>query len=116
MLDIFLGRRTHRTCNGVTRRDVLRVGALAPLGLSLANILQCESAQAAGSPARAKSVVLIYLGGGLSHHDTFDMKPEASEEIRGKYKPISSNVPGLQVGELLPKMAQTMDKVCLVRS
>ncbi len=65
---------------------------------------------------RAKSVILVYLGGGLSHHDTFDPKPDAPTEIRGKYKPIATNVSGLQVGELLPLMAQTMDKVSLVRS
>jgi hypothetical protein len=56
------------------------------------------------------------LGGGLSHHDSFDLKPDAIEEIRGKYRPISTNVSGLMIGELLPMMAQTMDKVCLVRS
>jgi len=67
-------------------------------------------------PRRAKSVILVYLGGGLSHHDSFDMKPEAIEDIRGKYQPIRSNVTGLQVGELLPRMSQAMDKVCLVRS
>jgi hypothetical protein len=65
---------------------------------------------------RAKSVLLVYLGGGLSHHDSFDLKPGAIEEIRGKYTEIPTNVTGLKVGNLLPKMAQTMDKVCLVRS
>jgi hypothetical protein len=97
---------------------------LGLLGLSTANFLAIQKAlgestapPAASSPVgRAKSIILVYLGGGLSHHDSFDLKPGASEEIRGKYKPIPSNVPGLQVGELLPKMAQTMDKVCLVRS
>jgi hypothetical protein len=117
MLDIFLGRNSHRTCSGVSRRDVLRVGALAPLALSLSNLLRLEAAQGAETPrARAKSIVLIYLGGGLSHHDSFDLKPDAPEEIRGKYKAIASCVPGLQVGELLPKMATVMDKLCLVRS
>jgi hypothetical protein len=61
-------------------------------------------------------VVLVFLGGGISHHDTFDLKPEAVEEIRGKYKGISTTVPGLQVGELLPNVARIMNKVCLVRS
>jgi len=69
----------------------------------------------AGS-ARAKSVILIYLGGGLSHHDSFDMKPDAVEQIRGKYKSIATTVPSLQICELLPKTAQVMDKVTLVRS
>jgi len=61
-------------------------------------------------------VILVYLGGGLSHHDSFDLKPDAIDEIRGKYQPIATNVSGLVVGELLPMMAKTMDKVCLVRS
>src|SRR3954470_12844631 len=111
MFDVFLNRQKHRLCNGVSRRDFLRVGALAPVGLSLANVLASQS-----SSARAKSVILVFLGGGLSHHDSFDLKPDAPEEIRGKYKPISTNVTGLKIGELLPNMAKTMDKVCLIRS
>jgi len=111
MFDVFLNRQKHRLCNGVSRRDFLRVGALAPVGLSLANVLASQS-----SGANAKSVILVFLGGGLSHHDSFDLKPDAPEEIRGKYKPISTNVTGLKIGELLPNMARTMDKVCLIRS
>jgi hypothetical protein len=117
MLDISLDQNRHRFCNGMTRRDFLRVGALAPMGISLAQLLMAAKANAAAvSKARAKSVVLVYLGGGISHHDTFDPKTSAVEEIRGKYKTIPTNVPGLHVTELLPKMAKTMDKVCLVRS
>ncbi len=122
MLDLVLGSRANRTCGGISRRDMLRVGTLAPLGLSLSQLLSLQSAQAAqagnlqGNGARAKSVVLVYLGGGLSHHDSFDLKPEAPEEIRGKYQPIASCVPGTQVGELLPLMAKCMDRVALVRS
>ena len=111
MFDVFLNRQKHRLCNGVSRRDFLRVGALAPVGLSLANVLASQS-----DSARAKSVILVFLGGGLSHHDSFDLKPDAAEEIRGKYKPISTNVTGVKIGELLPNMARTMDKVCLIRS
>jgi hypothetical protein len=118
MFDISLNSQTARRCDGRSRRDFLRVGGLSALGLGLSSLLQAESAQGqeAAPKARAKSVLLVYLGGGLSHHDSFDLKPEAAEEIRGKYKPIDTNVPGLQIGELLPKMAQAMDKVCLVRS
>lgn len=119
MLDIAPTPLRTRLCNGVSRRDFLRVGALAPLGLSLAKMLSMEKAQAttgALSGGRAKSVILVFLGGGISHHDTFDPKGEAVEEIRGKYSQISTNVPGLRVTELLPKMAQTMDKVALIRS
>jgi Protein of unknown function (DUF1501) len=118
MLDIFLGSRDHSRCDGVSRRDFLRIGALTTLGLSLPGFLhqQANAATESKHKTRAKSVLLVYLGGGLSHHDSFDLKPDAPEEIRGKYKPIDSNVPGVRVGELLPHMAKTMDKVALIRS
>src|SRR5437868_1223053 len=114
MFDVSLGSTKHKFCNGWSRRDFIRVGALAPFGLSLGKALALE--KSATARARAKSVILVFLGGGISHHDTFDLKSDASEDIRGKYKGIPSNVTGLQVGELLPRMAKTMDKVCLIRS
>ena len=113
MLDLSLSNTRSRLCNGVSRRNFMRIGALAPLGLSLPQLMAADTG--AGS-ARAKSVILIYLGGGLSHHDSFDMKPDAVEQIRGKYKSIATTVPSLQICELLPKTAQVMDKVTLVRS
>src|SRR6188474_3101752 len=113
MLDLSLSSTRHRFCNGTSRRNFLRIGALAPLGLSLPRLL---AAGQAGRSARAKSVILVYLGGGISHHDTFDMKPEAVEQIRGKYKRIGTTVPGLEICELLPKTAEIMNKVTLVRS
>ena len=113
MLDISITNRHSRWCNGMSRRNFIRVGALAPLGLSLPQLM---AAHAGPRPARAKSVILIYLGGGLSHHDSFDMKPEAVEQIRGKYKSIATTVPGLNICELLPKTAQVMHKLTLVRS
>ena len=121
MFDVSLSTRRNALCSGYSRRDFLRVGALAPLGLSLGAMLSMQKASASGAVAagrspRAKSVILVFLGGGLSHHDTFDLKPQAIEEIRGKYKGIPSSVSGLHVGELLPNMAKVMDKVCLVRS
>lgn len=100
------------------RRHFLRVGGIAACGLSMGSLIRAQAAQGEagrGLPRRAKSVILVYLGGGMSHHDTFDPKPHAIEEVRGKYQPIDTNVAGLQVGELLPRMAQTMDKVCLHR-
>ena len=124
MLDIFLGNRRSQLCSGASRRDVVRAGALGAFGLSLPGFLASRARAAAASPAapppattpRAKSVLLVFLGGGISHHDTFDTKPDAPEEVRGKYQSIATDVVGLRVGELLPKMAKTMGKVCLVRS
>jgi hypothetical protein len=123
MFDISLGQSRQRLCNGVSRRDFVRVGGLGMFGLSLSGFLSARARAATAIEggaeplkARAKSVILVYLGGGLSHHDSFDMKPDQPEEIRGTYKPIDSNVTGVKVCELLPKMARTMDKVCLVRS
>jgi hypothetical protein len=98
------------------RRQFLRVGALASLGLTLEDVLRLESRAAMPGARRARSVLLVYLGGGLSHHDSFDPKPEAIEEVRGKYSTISTAVPGLRICEHLPQMARIMDRVCLVRS
>jgi hypothetical protein len=114
MLDVILGRRSAGRCDGVSRRDFLRVGAVGALGLPA--LLGSEAQAGGGHKARAKSVLLVYLGGGLSHHDSFDLKPDAPAEIRGKYSPIDTVVPGLRVGELLPRMAKVMNRLTLVRS
>jgi hypothetical protein len=119
MLDVILGRNPSGRCDGVSRRDFLRVGAVGALGLSLPALLHAEESARpaqAGRKARARSVLLVYLGGGLSHHDSFDPKPEAPAEVRGIYKPIDTSVPGLRVGELLPHLARCMDRLALVRS
>ncbi len=115
MIDIHFGPKAKR-CDGVSRRDFLRVGAVAGIGLSLSNLLQAQATETGRGAARARSVILVYLGGGLSHHDSFDLKPDAPEEIRGIYRPIASNVPGTLVSEMLPRMSRIMDKVALVRS
>ncbi|HAV31438.1 MAG TPA: DUF1501 domain-containing protein [Planctomycetaceae bacterium] len=100
-----------------SRRSFVQAGALTGCGLSLADLLRAADQQPPGATAarRAKSVILVYLGGGLSHHDSFDLKPDAVADIRGKYAPIDTVVPGLQIGELLPLMSQCMDRVCLHR-
>ncbi len=105
-------------CDGVNRRDFLQVGGLAALGLPA--LLRTEArADGNGSgppPATAKSVILVFLGGGLSHHDSFDPKPEAPSEVKGKYGPIATRTPGVRYGELMPRMAAISDKYSLVRS
>lgn len=105
--------------SGSSRRNFMQVGGLTSCGLTQAHLLQAAAAQPADETSRtsrrAKSVILVYLGGGLSHHDSFDMKPDAAAEVRGKYTPIDTAVPGLQICELLPLMSQCMDKVCLHR-
>ncbi|MEW4568548.1 DUF1501 domain-containing protein [Tautonia sp. JC769] len=98
-----------------SRRQILQIGVLGWLGLGLADVLKAEGS-GRGLPIKAKSVIFLHQFGGASHHDTFDMKPDAPAEIRGEFNPIASNLPGVQVCELLPKMATVMDKVCLVRS
>ena len=103
-------------CLNQNRRDFLRVGGLSAFGISLPALLRSQAQATEAKKSRARSVILVYLGGGMSHHDSFDPKPQASEEIRGKYRAINTSVSGLAIGELLPMMAQAMDKVCLVRS
>jgi hypothetical protein len=116
MLDLFLGQSAPRRCDGFSRRDFLRLGAVGALGITLPGILRAQELETAQRKARARSVILVYLGGGLSHHDSFDPKPEAPPEIRGVYKSIDTSVSGLQIGELLPRMAQAMNRLTLVRS
>src|ERR1051325_68440 len=112
MLDIIFPN-ANKKGDGHTRRDFLRIGAVGAMGLTLPTLLRAQEAPRPNrAEARARSVILVYLGGGLSHHDSFDLKPDAPEEIRGIYHPIATNVPGTQVGNLLPRLARHLDKVC----
>src|SRR5512145_1336156 len=95
--------RSHRYCDGVSRRGFLRLGGLAMGGLSLAQLLQAEAQ--AGIKRSHKSVIMIFLSGGPPHQDMVDLKPDAPAEIRGEFKPIATNVPGTQICELLPGIA-----------
>ena len=115
MLDV-LGPR-YRCCDGVTRRGFLKVGALGLAGLTMADHLRLKARAAqAGKPLNDTAVILFWLGGGASHIDMYDLKPDAPAEFRGEFKEIATNVPGTRVGELLPLQAQLMDKISVVRS
>lgn len=108
----------HSCCDGVSRRDALRVGALTAGGLSLADLLRGRAAWADEGVVRTKprSAILVFLAGGPSHFETFDPKPDAPREIRGPYSPIPTAVPGTLISETLPKLAAIADKFSLVRS
>ncbi len=103
-----------RFCDGLSRRSFLQIGGLALGGLTLPHLLRAE--HDAGKGKSQRSVIMVYLTGGLAHQDTFDLKPNAPKEVRGEFNPIATNVVGVQIGELLPRLARCMDKVALVRS
>lgn len=107
--------RTYRMCDGVTRRSFLKVGALGLAGLALPDLLAIRQAQAAGA-RRDTAVILFWMAGGPSHIDTYDMKPEAPSEVRGPFRPIKTNVPGIELCELLPRHARIADKLAIIRS
>jgi uncharacterized protein (DUF1501 family) len=106
-------------CDGIARRDFLRLGAASVfgLGLSLPEILarQARAAERGRAP-RDVSLIFLFLHGGLSTIDTLDLKPDAPAEFRGEFKPIATNVSGIQIGEHLPKLSRHMDKLSLIRS
>jgi len=108
------------TCDGVTRRELLRVGGSAMLGLSLAGILRTERAAANTSTGagagKAKSVILLYLQGGPSHLDLWDPKDNVPDKVRSVFKAIPTKTSGAMVTEILPKFAQVTDKATLIRS
>jgi hypothetical protein len=104
-------------CDGVTRRDFLRVGAITGFGLgfSLQNFLAHAAANGITPTGEAKAAIFVRLGGGPSHMDTFDLKPDAPDTHRGEFKPIATNVDGVQICEHLPKLAMCADKFAILR-
>src|SRR5438552_445215 len=107
----------YRCCDGLSRRGFLKVGFLGLAGLTLADHLRLKAAAAeAGRQTPDTAVILIWLGGGPSHLDMYDLKPDAPVEFRGEFKEIATNVPGIRVGEHLPLEAKLMDKMTVVRS
>lgn len=104
-----------RFCDGVSRRTFLKIGGLTLGGLTLPTLLRAQAA-AGEKGSSHKSVIMIYLPGGPSHMDTYDLKPNAPEEYRGEFKAINGNVPGMDFCELFPRQAAIADKLTLVRS
>jgi hypothetical protein len=106
--------RSRKFCNGMHRRDWLTIGSLGLGGLSLPSLLKAETE--AGAGRRHKSLIMVYLCGGPPHQDMFDLKLDAPAEIRGPFQPISTNVPGIEICEHLPLLAQSADKLAFIRS
>lgn len=116
-----LGGAIARTCGGLSRRSFLKVGTLGPLGLTLADLFRLREARGAaegtGEPrGPARSVIFLWLWGGPSHLDTFDMKPDAPIEYRGPFSPIDTVVPGIQICELFPSLARCADRFAILRT
>ncbi|MEN9553980.1 MAG: hypothetical protein RLZZ232_266 [Planctomycetota bacterium] len=110
--------RSSRFCDGLSRRSLLNIGTLAAMGTAggwtLPSILRAE--EALGNGKSNKSVIMIYLVGGPPHQDMFDLKPEAPKEIAGPWKPIATNVPGMDICEAFPQLARLADRMTIIRS
>ena len=117
---------SNRYCDGIKRRDLLQIGALSALGLTLPDWLRVQAAQASqnassGTVSGSKrpadiACILLWMNGGPSHIDTFDPKPEAPQEIRGEFGVIPTSVKGVYVSEHLPRLAKELDKYSILRS
>src|SRR5207247_11476110 len=114
MLTFFNGE-PERDCDGMSRRSFLKAGGLTLGGLALLDLLRLRAEGAVIPEGRGKSVIMICLGGGPSHVDTYDMKPGAPAEIRGEFRPIQTNVPGMELSEMLPRRAKMADNSAVVR-
>jgi hypothetical protein len=109
-----LSKASRSYCDGVSRRSFIKLGAMTGAGLTLPGLLRAE--EAAGVGSSNKAVINIHLGGGPSHQDMFDLKPNAPVEYRGEFNPISTNVPGIEICEHMPLLAQMADKYAIIRS
>jgi len=113
----------HRHGVGFLRREFIQVGFSGLLGLGMSRLVERrglggEGYRASGGrvQGRARSVIIVFFTGGLSHHETFDMKPEAPERIRGSFRPIATSTSGIWIGEHLPMLASRMDRLAIVRT
>lgn len=113
-----LGNHQERFCDGMSRRGFLRIGGLGLGGAALPQILKAENADPGGKKGGLdhKAVIMVFLPGGPPHQDMFDLKTDAPSEIRGEFSPISTKVPGIQIGEEFPRIARTMDRFTVIRS
>lgn len=108
---------TQRYCDGLSRRSFVRLGVAGMASVGLSRVLQArDEASKQGAAAKNTSVILLWLDGGPSHMDLYDLKPEAPAEYRGIWRPIKTNVPGIEISELFPLQARVADKFSLVRS
>src|SRR6201997_5261794 len=106
--------RLNPFCDGIIRRDFLRFGTAGLFGLSLRRLLAAKEQHPHST--RDVSLIYLFLHGGLSTIDTWDLKPDAPAEFRGDFRPIDTNVPGIRIGEHMPRTARQMDKIALIRS
>ncbi len=113
MLSIY-GKSGRRFCDGLSRRSFLNIGALGLAGANLPNLLRAE--RKAGLGRSHKAIINVLLPGGAPHQDMVDLKPDAPSDVRGEFKPIGTNVPGIQISEYMPRMAKMMDKFAIIRS
>jgi len=116
MKTLILNNSLRRNCEGVGRRDVLKVGALSFFGLTLPEFLRSRAAEAATAQPKAEAVILLWCGGGPSHIDSFDPQPDGPSDIRGEFATIDTNVAGIRLSEHLPNTAKIADKIAIVRS
>ena len=114
----FFGSEPRKLCDGFSRRNFLRAGALGVGGLALPDLLRwrAHGATALNRPVEDRSIIMVYLNGGPSHLDMYDPKPHAPVEYRGEFRPIDTNVPGMQISELLPLQARIADKLAIIRN
>ncbi|MGE0757282.1 MAG: DUF1501 domain-containing protein [Pirellulaceae bacterium] len=105
-----------RRCDGIPRRDAIRIGSLGALGWTMFGGGRRSSAAERIAPGRARACILLWLDGGPSHLETFDLKPDTPSEVRGPFQPIATRIPGVQICELLPRTAQLTDKMVILRS
>ncbi len=113
---IEFGHETVNTCDGPTRREFLQIGSAGFLGLTLPGLFAAQQANGDTNSDNEMSIILVFLWGGPPHQDTFDMKPDAPEAVRGIFKPINTNVSGIQICEQLPLLSRMADKYTIIRS